>query len=125
MTPEFYHQYLRIQNRKRMLLYAMNPNKFQACQFFIKYHEDRGEKIIVFSGNVYALEVGHMVSSIAVYLLQKAYATRLGKPHIHGATGQVERTHILSWFQHSPQVNTIFLSKVGNEKIPQPDYTYI
>ena len=40
-----------------MLLYCMNPNKFQSCQFLIKYHEDRGDKIIVFSDNVFALEV--------------------------------------------------------------------
>jgi len=58
MTPEFYHQYLVEQSRKRMLLYCMNPNKFQSCQFLIKYHEDRGDKIIVFSDNVFALEVG-------------------------------------------------------------------
>ena len=58
MTPEFYREYLREQSRKRMLLYCMNPRKFQACQFLIKYHEDRGDKIIVFSDNVYALEVG-------------------------------------------------------------------
>ena len=57
MTPEFYHEYLKEQSRKRMLLYCMNPNKFQACQFLIKYHEDRGDKIIVFSDNVFALEV--------------------------------------------------------------------
>ena len=40
-----------------MLLYCMNPNKFQACQFLIKYREGRGDKVIVFSDNVYALEV--------------------------------------------------------------------
>ena len=57
MTPEFYREYLREQSRKRMLIYCMNPRKFQACQFLIKYHEDRGDKIIVFSDNVYALEV--------------------------------------------------------------------
>lgn len=57
MTPEFYREYLREQTRKRMLLYCMNPRKFQACQFLIKYHEDRGDKIIVFSDNVFALEV--------------------------------------------------------------------
>ena len=57
MTPEFYREYLREQTRKRTLLYCMNPNKLQACQFLIKYHEDRGDKIIVFSDNVYALEV--------------------------------------------------------------------
>lgn len=57
MTPEFYREYLREQSRKRMLLYCMNPNKFQACQFLIDYHENRGDKIIVFSDNVFALEV--------------------------------------------------------------------
>jgi len=60
MTPEFYREYLREQSRKRVLLYCMNPRKFQACQFLIKYHEDRGDKVIVFSDNVFALEVGNM-----------------------------------------------------------------
>ncbi|KAA1117037.1 DNA repair helicase RAD25 [Puccinia graminis f. sp. tritici] len=59
MTPEFYREYLREKSRKKNLLYCMNPQKFQACQFLIKYHEDRGDKIIVFSDNVYALEVWH------------------------------------------------------------------
>ncbi|EGO24659.1 hypothetical protein SERLADRAFT_438280 [Serpula lacrymans var. lacrymans S7.9] len=79
MTPEFYREYLREQSRKRMLLYCMNPKKFQACQFLIKFHEDRGDKIIVFSDNVFALE---------------AYAKKLGKPYIHGGTGQVGDTSI-------------------------------
>jgi ERCC3/RAD25/XPB-like helicase len=60
MTPEFYREYLREQSRKRVLLYCMNPRKFQACQFLIKYHEDRGDKAIVFSDNVFALEVGNI-----------------------------------------------------------------
>ncbi|XP_006459293.1 hypothetical protein AGABI2DRAFT_218349 [Agaricus bisporus var. bisporus H97] len=108
MTPEFYGQYLREQSRKRMLLYCMNPNKFQACQFLIRYHEERGDKVIVFSDNVYALE---------------AYARRLNKLYIHGGTGQVERMRILSHFQHSPKVNTIFLSKVGDTSIDLPEAT--
>ncbi|RDB26079.1 putative DNA repair helicase ercc3 [Hypsizygus marmoreus] len=108
MTPEFYREYLREQSRKRMLLYCMNPNKFQACQFLIKYHEDRGDKVIVFSDNVFALE---------------AYAKRLGKPFIHGGTGQVERMRVLSFFQHDPKVNTIFLSKVGDTSIDLPEAT--
>ncbi|KAG8848840.1 transcription factor TFIIH complex ERCC-3 subunit [Serendipita sp. 411] len=57
MTSEFYAEYLRQDNRKKMLLYCMNPEKFQACQFLIDYHEKRGDKIIVFSDNVYALQV--------------------------------------------------------------------
>ena len=62
MTPEFYKEYLKEQSRKRMLLYCMNPRKFQACQFLIQYHEQRGDKIIVFSDNVYALEVSILFS---------------------------------------------------------------
>lgn len=57
MTPEFYKEYLQENSRKRTLLYVMNPNKFQACQYLIQYHEQRGDKIIVFSDNVYALVV--------------------------------------------------------------------
>jgi hypothetical protein len=66
MTPEFYREYLREQSRKRMLLYCMNPRKFQACQFLIKYHEDRGDKIIVFSDNVFALEVSRDLGYISL-----------------------------------------------------------
>ena len=58
MTPEFYTEYLNASSRAKTLMYCMNPRKFQACQFLIKYHEERGDKIIVFSDNVYALEVG-------------------------------------------------------------------
>ena len=68
MTPEFYREYLRELSRKRMLLYCMNPNKFQACQFLIKYHEDRGDKIIVFSDNVFALEVSIVEGKKFLYL---------------------------------------------------------
>ena len=66
MTPEFYREYLREQSRKRVLLYCMNPRKFQACQFLIKYHEDRGDKVIVFSDNVFALEVSKINIIVAV-----------------------------------------------------------
>lgn len=57
MTPEFYREYLHEKSRKRSLLCTMNPNKFQACQFLIDYHEKRGDKIIVFSDNVHTLMV--------------------------------------------------------------------
>ena len=37
---EFYREYLKKENAaRRQLLYVMNPNKFQACQFLIQYHE--------------------------------------------------------------------------------------
>lgn len=78
MPAEFYQEYLRENARKRMLLYIMNPTKFQACQFLIHYHENRGDKIIVFSDNVYALE---------------QYALKLGKPFIYGSTPQQENEY--------------------------------
>lgn len=108
MTAEFYQEYLRESARKRMLLYIMNPTKFQACQFLIQYHERRGDKIIVFSDNVYALQ---------------EYALKLGKPFIFGATPQQERMNILQNFQYNDQINTIFLSKVGDTSIDLPEAT--
>lgn len=108
MTAEFYQEYLLADPRRRMLLYIMNPTKFQACQFLIEYHERRGDKIIVFSDNVYAL---------------KAYALKLGKPFIFGGTPQQERMMILKNFQYNDSVNTIFLSKVGDTSIDLPEAT--
>ncbi|KAI9144560.1 P-loop containing nucleoside triphosphate hydrolase protein [Paraphysoderma sedebokerense] len=108
MTAEFYREYINQTARRRRLLYAMNPKKFQACQYLIQYHESRGDKIIVFSDNVYAL---------------KAYALKLKKPFIYGATSHAERTAILSQFQHNPLINTIFLSKVGDTSIDLPEAT--
>ncbi|KAK9473532.1 P-loop containing nucleoside triphosphate hydrolase protein, partial [Dipodascopsis tothii] len=108
MSTEFYNEYLKETPRKRRLLYIMNPRKFQACQFLINYHEKRGDKIIVFSDNVYAL---------------KAYAQKLKKFFIYGSTPQAERMSILQNFQLNPEVNTIFLSKVGDTSIDLPEAT--
>ncbi|KAI9822587.1 MAG: DNA repair helicase RAD25 [Pycnora praestabilis] len=108
MTTEFYQEYLRETSRKRALLYIMNPRKFQACQFLIDYHERRGDKVIVFSDNVYALN---------------KYALRLSKAYIYGGTPQAERLRILENFQHNDQVNTIFLSKIGDTSLDLPEAT--
>lgn len=108
MTSEFYTEYLRATAKKRLLYYTMNPRKFQACQFLIDYHEKRGDKIIVFSDNVYTLE---------------RYAKALGKLYIHGGTSQSERLQVLDNFQHNPLTNTIFLSKVGDTSLDLPEAT--
>ncbi|KAM0334392.1 hypothetical protein ACHAQA_001418 [Verticillium albo-atrum] len=108
MPTEFYDEYLKAPPRKRSLLYIMNPAKFQACQYLINYHESRGDKIIVFSDNVYAL---------------KAYAMKLKKVFIYGETGQQERLQVLENFQHNPQVNTLFLSKIGDTSLDLPEAT--
>ncbi|KAH7151740.1 DNA repair helicase RAD25, partial [Dactylonectria estremocensis] len=108
MPTDFYDEYLAAPSRKKNLLYVMNPRKFQACQYLIDYHESRGDKIIVFSDNVYAL---------------KAYALKLGKAFIYGGTGQEERLRVLENFQHNPAVNTLFLSKIGDTSLDLPEAT--
>ncbi|KAA8900033.1 P-loop containing nucleoside triphosphate hydrolase protein [Sphaerosporella brunnea] len=109
MSPEFYTAYLNEPDaRKKTLHYIMNPRKFQACQFLIDHHEKRGDKIIVFSDNVYAL---------------KAYALKLKKAFIYGETPQQERMRILENFQLNDQVNTIFLSKIGDTSLDLPEAT--
>ncbi|XP_020593007.1 DNA repair helicase XPB1-like isoform X2 [Phalaenopsis equestris] len=101
MTKEFFAEYLKKENsKKKQALYVMNPNKFRACEFLIRFHEQqRGDKIIVFADNLFALT---------------AYAMKLRKPMIYGATSHQERTRILQAFKHSPDVNTIFLSKISS-----------
>ncbi|KAK6067855.1 DNA repair helicase rad25 [Seiridium cupressi] len=109
MTTEFYDEYLRTSDRGlKANLYIMNPRKIQACQFLIDYHEKRGDKIIVFSDNVYAL---------------KEVALALGKAYICGATGNNERMRILENFMYNPNVKTVFLSKIGDTSLDLPEAT--
>jgi DNA excision repair protein ERCC-3 len=110
MPTEFYDEYLRAPSRLKRTLYAMNPRKFQACQYLINYHETRGDKIIVFSDELYSL---------------KQYALKLGKVFIYGSTGQQERMKILENFQHNPLVNTLFLSKIGDTSLDLPEATVL
>ncbi|KAL6067633.1 DNA helicase [Balamuthia mandrillaris] len=105
MPPEFFREYIKASPRKRKMLYVMNPNKFRATQFLIQYHEARGDKIIVFSDNVLALQT---------------YARRLGKPYIYGPTSGTERMRVFSQFQYNPALKTIFVSKVGDTSIDLP-----
>lgn len=112
MTKEFFAEYLKKENSKRkQALYVMNPNKFRACEFLIRFHEQqRGDKIIVFADNLFALT---------------EYAMKLRKPMIYGATSHIERTKILEAFKTSKEVNTVFLSKVGDNSIDIPEANVI
>ena len=108
MTAEFYKEYLVQSARKKRILSIMNPTKIQICEYLIEKHERRGDKIIVFSDSVLAL---------------KEYAIKMGKPFIYGPTSQTERMRILKQFQTNPQINTLFLSKVGDTSIDLPEAT--
>ncbi|XP_008545988.1 general transcription and DNA repair factor IIH helicase subunit XPB [Microplitis demolitor] len=106
MTPEFYREYLNCKMSRKLLLYVMNPSKFRACQYLIRYHERRGDKTIVFSDNVFAL---------------KHYAIKMNKPYIYGPTSQNERIQILQNFKFNTKVNTIFVSKVADTSFDLPE----
>lgn len=106
MTKEFYREYLPSSPNRRKLLYGMNPNKFRMCQYLVQFHEKRGDKVIIFADNIYAL---------------KMYAERLKRPYIYGPTTQQERLRILQNFQHNPKLGTILLSKVGDTSIDIPE----
>jgi len=110
MTAEFYNAYLRSSLNKQMLLYVMNPNKFRCCEYLIRLHEAKGDKVLVFSDNVFAL---------------KYYARALNKPMIYGSTSDAERLQFLQLFQHDPRMNTLFISKVGDTSIDLPDVNVI
>jgi DNA excision repair protein ERCC-3 len=110
MTAEFYREYLQRGSAKRRLLYAMNPTKYRTCEFLMKFHEARGDKVIIFSDNIFAL---------------RYYATLLRRPFIYGPTSQTERMRILTQFQRNPVCNTIMLSKVGDTSIDLPEANVI
>ncbi|PWA54425.1 DNA repair helicase [Artemisia annua] len=112
MTKEFFAEYLKKENsKKKQALCVMNPNKFRACEFLIRFHEqERGDKIIVFSDNIFALD---------------KYAKKLHKPMIYGETSHMERTKILEAFKIRKDFNTVFLSKVGDNSIDIPEANVI
>lgn len=90
MTAEFYAAYLSATLQKQLLLYVMNPNKFRACEYLIRLHEAKGDKVLVFSDNVFAL---------------KHYALALNKPFIYGGTTDQERIQFLHHFQTDSRMN--------------------
>ena len=108
LTKEWAREYLRPENAgRRPLLHAMNPSKFRACALLVDYHERvRRDKVIVFSDNIFAL---------------REYAVRLRRPFIYGGTPHAERTRVLARFKTDPALNTVFLSKVGDNSIDIPE----
>eukprot|EP00669_Euglena_mutabilis_P003405 TRINITY_DN14360_c0_g1_i1.p1 TRINITY_DN14360_c0_g1~~TRINITY_DN14360_c0_g1_i1.p1 ORF type:complete len:273 (-),score=109.13 TRINITY_DN14360_c0_g1_i1:35-853(-) len=110
MTKEFFQEYLNADAARKTQLYIMNPVKFWCTQALIEYHERCGDKIIVFSDSVPALH---------------EYARRLNRPFIEGRVGQAERMSVLDHFRRHPEVNTVFITKVGDTSIDLPEATVI
>ena len=77
---------------------------------FILGAQARGDKILIFFDDVFAL---------------KAYAARFEIPFIYGGTKESERQRVYSAFRHSNLLNTIAVSKVGDVAIDLPEATVI
>lgn len=45
MTAEFFSYYLKSSIGRKLLLAVMNPNKYRMCQYLIRYHERRNDKV--------------------------------------------------------------------------------
>mmetsp|Transcript_21894 Transcript_21894/g.52093 ORF Transcript_21894/g.52093 Transcript_21894/m.52093 type:complete len:780 (+) Transcript_21894:153-2492(+) len=111
MTGPFMKEYLIASNaRLKQLLYVMNPSKLRAVEFLVRFHEERGDKIIVFSDLVYSL---------------KLYAEMLKRPLIYGETPERERQAILGTFRATDALRTICISKVGDTSIDLPEANVI
>ncbi|KAJ3127241.1 hypothetical protein HK098_006606 [Nowakowskiella sp. JEL0407] len=113
MTAEFYKDYISGPNMtpaKKRLLCVMNPNKYTACEYLINWREAEGDKIIVFSDNVFAL---------------KYFAETMKRPYLYGQTSMEERQKVLNLFREGkdPRFRTIFLSKVGDTSLDLPEAT--
>lgn len=109
MPVNFYERYLIETGSTRQILCALNPNKARVCDFLVRYHESRGDRILVFSDNVFAL---------------RSYATKMTRAFIYGATGSIERIKILKNFQEK-EGQTLFISRIGDTSIDLPEANVI
>eukprot|EP01017_Pseudomicrothorax_dubius_P049763 TRINITY_DN9304_c0_g1_i1.p1 TRINITY_DN9304_c0_g1~~TRINITY_DN9304_c0_g1_i1.p1 ORF type:complete len:343 (-),score=90.23 TRINITY_DN9304_c0_g1_i1:95-1123(-) len=106
MHPKFQKPYEQVRDRKKeRKFYFRNPEKFYALQFLIEFHKRRGDKIIVFTEDIFSGE---------------EYRKHLDIPFIYGKVPPDERTKILKSFAKKPEFHTLMLSRVGNEAIDLP-----
>lgn len=110
MPPTFLQKYYsgKLEKRVKLTLCSVNPNKYRACEYLVRYHEARGDKVLVFADDIYTLQL---------------YAFKMGKAFIYGDTSHEERLQALENFRHNPRVNTLFLSKIGDTSLDLPEAT--
>ena len=115
MTKEFYAEYIRCgmqqHTRIQKLLYVMNPCKFRVCEYLLRFHVNRGDKIIIFSDDLPALFL------YCELLTSKTLAV----PVVCGSTTEDRRRIILSTFKSDPRMSCIGLSAVGDTALDIPE----
>lgn len=113
MIPSFYQAYLREQNPyKRTSLCVANPEKINTLEALVRMHEQRNDKIMIFSEQKFILE-----------LLGRSFHSY----YIHGDVSHIERMTVLKQFgiSGSGGINVIFISKIGDNSIDLPDTNVI
>lgn len=111
MTEVFMREYLREHtSQEAQLLSALNPTKVGCCEYLVRLHEMRGDKIIIFTDYNKTIDVYHRV---------------LRRPFISGATKQGDRLKLLDAFKTGSTLNTLIVSRVGDTSIDLPDANVI
>lgn len=76
MTIQYFMQHEKeTTSIKKQAIYTANPNKLMACEYLMKFHEKRGDKVIIFSDSIYIIE---------------ELGKQLKRPFIHGKVSQEE-----------------------------------
>lgn len=105
MKQDFLDFYQNNGDNKRLIA-ILNPEKIRCCQFLIKFHEERGDKILVFCDDIFALEF---------------VSLKLGKPVIHGSHSEAEKLKYLEGFRNIQDMRTLFISRIGDNSIDLPE----
>eukprot|EP00744_Colponema_vietnamica_P015282 GILI01021428.1.p1 GENE.GILI01021428.1~~GILI01021428.1.p1 ORF type:complete len:810 (+),score=128.25 GILI01021428.1:153-2432(+) len=98
--------------RMRVDIECINPNKLWCTQALVAFHESRTppDKTIIFCDSVPAAHY---------------YARKLGIAFMDRSASDTERSHMLKYFQHSPHLNTIILTRVGDIALDLPEATVV
>ncbi|GAB5591629.1 hypothetical protein Unana1_06529 [Umbelopsis nana] len=135
MTPVFADAYAKITaghtHHTKALLAILNPNKFRICEQLVRYHEKKGDKVLVYIDHIDAL---------------KFYAEKMNRPFIYGDTPADRSQYILDHFSITARpevaklhwsdvnarqvdtrtpVNTLFLSRIGDTSLDLPEATVL
>lgn len=84
---------------------ASNPTKIRITQMLVRYHEERGDKVLVFSNDIAAL---------------KEYCHALKREAIHGETNAAKRHQLLQKFREHKGGVTLIMSKIGDNSLDLP-----
>jgi DNA excision repair protein ERCC-3 len=91
------------------LLYETNFNKLLWTRFLVRWHEARGDKILVFCSSVATI---------------RHYAAALGRPYLYGESSEGTRSSLLKDFRRRHgQWRTLVLSAIGDVAIDLPEAT--